>query len=129
MPLIRNGVFGALAVSLMLGAVQLALGRDMAGGRQIDAGAAPQAGINRAAKADRAAAPALASSWPTRTIGLRFDSLADMSVLIRVHVEETRARPAARALVKPGKTAVACEPVVSVLAEAAKSLQPGRCVT
>ena len=27
------------------------------------------------------------------------------------------------------KTAVACEPVVSVLTEVAKLLQPGRCVT
>jgi len=129
MPLIRNGVFGALAVSLMLGAVQLACGHDLAGGRQIDAGAPPQAGINRAAKADRATAPVSASSRSTRTIRLRLDSLADMSVLIRVHVEETRARPAAPASAKPGKTAVACEPVVSMLTEAAKLLPPGRCVT
>jgi hypothetical protein len=42
---------------------------------------------------------------------------------------ETRARPAAPAFAKPGKTAVACEPVVSVLTEVAKLLQPGRCVT
>jgi hypothetical protein len=32
-------------------------------------------------------------------------------------------------LMKPGRTAVACEPVVSVLTEVAKLLQPGRCVT
>jgi hypothetical protein len=42
---------------------------------------------------------------------------------------ETRARPAAPSFAKPGKTAVACEPVVSVLTEVAKLLQPGRCVT
>jgi hypothetical protein len=30
---------------------------------------------------------------------------------------------------KPGDRKVACEPVVSVLTEVAKQLQPGRCVT
>jgi hypothetical protein len=46
-------------------------------------------------------------------------------------VKETRNRPPAPGLTKPGdrKLRVACEPVVSTLTEVAKLLQPGRCVT
>jgi hypothetical protein len=120
---IQKGIFGALAVALTLGAAQFAAGQDLIG-RQM-AGVAPEVGINRAAKADRAAAPS--GTTQTRTIALRVDSLSDTSILIRVP-EETRARPAP-SFAKPGKTAVACEPMVSVLTEVAKMLQPGRCVT
>ena len=96
----------------------------------------PPTVINRSAKADRAAGPA-GSAEQTQTISLRPESLSDTSVLVRVPVvkkPETDARngPAAPSLFKSGdrrKTTVACEPMVSVLTEVAKQLQPGRCVT
>jgi hypothetical protein len=126
---IVEGIFGALAVSLTLGAVQFASGHDLVG-RQIVT-PAPETDVNRAAKADRAAV--LPSPAQTQTIALRFDSLADTSILIRVPVakDEARGRPAPPQFTKSGdrKTAVACEPVVSVLTEVAKRLQPGRCIT
>jgi hypothetical protein len=124
---IVKGIFGALAVSLTLGAVQFASGHDLVG-RQA-ATTAPESEINRAAKTDRSAVPV--SHVQTRTLALRLDGLTETSVLIRVPVaEESRARPA-RSLLRSGsgKTTVACEPMVSVLTEVAKQLQPGRCVT
>ena len=124
---IRNAVFSALAASLTLGAMQLASGHDLVGAEQVGANDAPQAAINRSAKADRLAV--LESLLPTRTIALRFDRLADMTVLLRVHLGETPARPNVPAFAKPGTTTLACEPVVSVLTDLANRLQPGRCVT
>jgi hypothetical protein len=125
---IHKGIFGALAVLLTCGAVQFAFGHDLAG--QQAASAAPETGVNRATKADRAVVPA--SPGETRTIALRVDGVADTSVLISVRVpKEAQGRPASSLMTKPGdrKTVVACEPVVSVLTEVAKLLQPGRCVT
>jgi hypothetical protein len=129
---ILKGILGTLAVSLTLGAVQFASGHDLAGGKAIatapESAAAPVSITNRIAKADREALPAVRIR--TRTVALRLDSLADTSVLIRVPVvaEETRARPLP-SMLRPGRAAVACEPVVSVLTDVAKQLQPGRCVT
>jgi hypothetical protein len=82
--------------------------------------------VNRASKADRAAKLAW-SPAQTRTIALRLDGFSDTSFLLRVPA----ANAAAPAPAKPGnrKLTVACEPVVSVLTEVAKLLQPGRCVT
>jgi hypothetical protein len=137
-------IFAAIAVSLTCGAVQLASGRDFTRGPQ-NILSAPEAAINininRAAKADRAARLA-ASAAPTQTISLRLDALSDTSVLVRMPAakqagHEARNGPPAppasspRAVTKPGdrKMTVACEPVVSVLTEVAKLLQPGRCVT
>jgi hypothetical protein len=129
---LATGIFGAIAVSLSFGAAQFALGRDLTTGVQnvsqnsLDVS---EPTINRAAKADRAAVVA-GSQVPTRTISLRFDSLSDTSVLIRVPaVRQADDRSSARPVAKPGKTTLACEPVVSVLTEVAKQLQPGRCVT
>jgi hypothetical protein len=144
---LAKGIFGAVAVSLALGAVPLAFGQDLAERWQAVADApdtAINSAVNRSAKADRA--PGLASpAAPTRTISLRVDSLADTSVLIRIPAartlennaagkpvdKEVRNTPAAPGMMKSGdrKTTVACEPVVSVLTEVAKLLQPGRCVT
>ena len=127
---ILKGIFGALAVSLTFGVVQFASGHDLIG-RQAVANtpetSAPETGINRAAKADRAAVPL--SHVQTRTVALRLDGLTETSVLIRVPLaDESRARPVSSPL-RSGQTTVACEPVVSVLTEVAKQLQPGRCVT
>ena len=127
-----TGIFVAIAVSVSLGAAQLASGRDLSGLQ--DPPAAPaaagtlEASINRAAKADRAARitePAAA----TRTVSLQLQSLSNTSILIRVPVaQEARSRaPSVRRF--NGKMAVACEPMVSVLTEVARQLQPGRCVT
>ena len=138
---ISKTVFGALAV-LSLGAVQLAFGQDLADRWQAvndtSATTASAASINRSAKADRADAVA-APATPTRTIALRLDNLADTSVLVRIPVARNTEKAAekdarnapASTLTKSGdrKTAVACEPPVSVLTEVAKLMQPGRCVT
>jgi hypothetical protein len=141
---ISKAVFGTIAASLTLGAVQLAFGHDL-GFRpelirqgllgQPSLAGTPATLINRSAKADRAAIAA-GPAAQTRTISLRLDSLSDTSVLIRVPAAskpETAARngPAAPPLFHSGvrKATIACEPMVSVLTEVAKRLQPGRCVT
>ena len=130
---ISKAIFGAIAVSLALGAVQFASGHDLIGDQALTG--TPPSIINRTAKADRAAGVA-GSVARTRTISLRLDSLSDTSILIRLPVAkkpETEAQTggAARSLFESGghKAAVACEPSVSVLTEIAKRLQPGRCVT
>jgi hypothetical protein len=129
-----KAIFGVLAILVACGAVQLAFGHDLTGMGQA-ASAAPEAvGINRAAKADRdAVKPGPAQ---TQTFALRINGMPDTSVLVRVRAvkdsvsDEARNRPVP-SMMKSGdrKTAVACEPVVSVLTEVAKLLQPGRCVT
>jgi hypothetical protein len=133
---LSRGVFAAIAVSLTCGIVQFALGRDLSRGPQ-DSVSAPETAtninnidINRAAKADRAVG-VLARPVQTQTISLRLDVLSDTSVLIRIPVAQARKSPSAPAVTKSGerKMAVACEPVVSILTEVAKQLQPGRCIT
>jgi hypothetical protein len=139
---LSRGIFGAIAVSLTLGAVPLALGSDLSAGPQVSAG--PQTDhkqgtlsstVNRSAKMDRGAAAAVAQSdAPMRTISLQLNGLSETSVLVRIPVAEAvRSRSPASTPVqfKSGdrKSTVACEPVVSVLTEVAKLLQPGRCVT
>jgi len=126
---IHKGIFGALAIALMFGAAQLAFGHDLKVGKP-DAPAAPGTDINRAAKADRAPVPL--SQIATHTIVLQPDGLDDTSVLVRVPVaREARNRRVPSLIDRSGarKTTVACEPVVSVLTEVAKLLEPGRCVT
>jgi hypothetical protein len=120
---LSRGIFGAIAVTLTFGAVQLASGRDLSGVSP-DPAASAVDGVNRAAKADRAVGAAI-SPAQTQTISLRLNGLADTSVLVRVPV----AQAARSSLTTPSKRKLACEPVVSVLTEVAKQLQPGRCVT
>jgi hypothetical protein len=126
---IHKGIFGSLAIALMLGAAQFAFGHDLIGGKP-EAPVAAGTDINRTAKADRAPVPV--SPGQTRTIALQPDGLDDTSVLVRVPIpKEARNRPAPPSGMKSRdtKTAIACEPPVSVLTEVAKLLQPGRCVT
>jgi hypothetical protein len=125
---IQKGIFGALAIALTFGAVQLASGHDLIG-RQAAAKGAAAAAVNRAAKMDRAAVPSAGSQ--TRTIALKLGNLPDTSVLVRVAVrkDEARNRPATPPSAKPTGRTIACEPVVSVLTDVAKLLQPGRCIT
>jgi hypothetical protein len=143
---IFKGIFGAIAVSLALGAVQLASGHDLGIKRELLSRQAlmdtPRTIINRSAKADRAAG-VVGSAAQTRTILLRLDSLADTSVVVRIPAAKPAEKDARnspppsvpRSGTKSGtksgprKMTVACEPMVSVLTEVAKQLQPGRCVT
>jgi len=120
-----TGIFGALALSLSFGAAQFALGRDLP-----ETAPAPAGGINRAAKADRIAGAA-GSAAQTRTIALRLDAFSDTSFLVRVPLAKAPESPSVPPKAKPAgrRPMVACEPVVSLLTEVAKLLQPGRCVT
>jgi hypothetical protein len=136
--ILGKAIFGAIAASLTLGAVQLASGHDLTDRWQAVAAAPTPAiasSINRASKADRAVVAG--STEQTQTVSLRLESLSDTTVLVRVPVAKTpetdaRNAPATPSLFKSGdrrKSTVACEPMVSVLTEVAKQLQPGRCVT
>jgi hypothetical protein len=130
---LAKAVIGATALSLMLGAVQFASGRDL--GLQDPAAGLDQPGmpsatiINRTAKTDRAARVA-APAVTMQTVSLRLSGLPDMSVLMQVPVSRATGTPGSF-LGQPGsgKRTVACEPMVSVLTEVAKLLQPGRCIT
>jgi hypothetical protein len=132
---LSTGIFGAIAVSLSLGAAQYASGQDLAGTFQISAGTS-EATVNRAAKADRTGS-ATQPATPMRTISLQLESLADTSVLIRLPVaQQARGEKEPTSRTAPSLTnsgnrnpTVACEPVVSILTEVVKQLQPGRCVT
>jgi hypothetical protein len=138
---ISKAIFGVLAISVACGgaAAQLAFGQNLTGHELAAIGpaaaaAAPESGINRAAKSDRDAVRSAPAQ--TQTIVLRLNGLPDTSVLVRMPAakagvnDEARNRPAP-SMMKPvhRKTTVACEPVVSVLTEVAKLLEPGRCVT
>jgi hypothetical protein len=128
---ISAGIFGILAVSLTFGAVQLASGRDLAGFVRAPS-ATTAVTVNRTTKTDREASASIVPGERTRTISLRFDSLPDTTVLVRLPLaQEARNVPAHRSLMRSpdSKATVACEPVVSVLTEVAKRLQPGRCIT
>jgi hypothetical protein len=130
---LTTGISGAIALVLISGAAQFALGRDlgMLPVDQLSSGspAADASAVNRGAKADRATGPA-GSPAVTRTVSLKLSGFSDTTFLLRVPV--TSAAPTAASStakrVAP-KPAVACEPMVSVLTEVAKQLEPGRCVT
>jgi hypothetical protein len=126
---LSRGILGAFAVSLMFTAVQIASGRDLSSVSLVSASRvsllSAGEGINRDAKADRAAVVS-ASAGQTRTISLRFDGLSDTSVLVRVPATKTARETS---LGKSGDRKLACEAVVSVLTEISKRLEPGRCVT
>jgi hypothetical protein len=140
---ISKAILGAAAVLLSLGAAQFAFGEDLTVGMRT--AGIPDQGIDRSGKADRA--PVLAEPVaPTQTISIHVDRVPGTSVLIRMPVardeeggkDQGRARQgnagsapqgnAAQQAKDPHRT-VACEPVVSVLTEIAKRLQPGRCIT
>ena len=120
-----TGILAAIALSLSFGAAQFALGRDLP-----EAAPSPAGGINRIVKADRIAIIA-GSAAQTRTIALRLDAFSDTSFLVRVPLAKAPESPSVPPKAKPAgrRPMVACEPVVSLLTEVAKLLQPGRCVT
>ena len=128
---VSRGVYGAAAIAMALGAIPLAAGRDLADGAQLLLTAAssvtrdaPASGVNREAKADRSARTMGA---PSDTISLRLDDFPGTSVLVRVPAKSARDGSSTKS--GSARPKVACEPVVSVLTEVAKLLQPGRCVT
>ena len=141
-----TGISGALALALISGAAQFALGRDLGRDLSQSLGRLPQIiqplpfslssldtvtpSVNRGAKADRTTGPA-GSPALTRTVSFKLNGVSDMAILVRVPVVAANS-PAVSSSAKPitrKPMAVACEPVVSVLTEVAKILQPGRCVT
>jgi outer membrane scaffolding protein for murein synthesis (MipA/OmpV family) len=125
---ISKGILAAGAVALSLGAAQFAAGEDLTVGMR--ATGVPDQGVNRAAKTDRA--PVVAELKPaTRTVAIHVDRFPDTSILVRIprDHEARSSTPPQLELKGERKMAVACEPVVSVLTEIAKRLEPGRCVT
>ncbi|HZR71299.1 hypothetical protein [Bradyrhizobium sp.] len=133
------GISGALALSLVSGAAisgaaGFARGRDqspIAGsstpttqGLSLSASAEGAPSVNRGSKADRTAA-VVGSPASSRTISLQLEAFSDTTFLVRIPAANSNA-PARPAAVR--RLMVACEPVVSVLTEVAKRLQPGRCV-
>jgi hypothetical protein len=124
------GIVSIVAVSATCGAIQLASGRDLittgTAGSTISATALE--GINRSAKSDRADV-VKAPAGPSRTIMVTPEGVTSTSILIRVPTTEARERSSSNARAPASTRKIACEPVVSVLTEVAKLLQPGRCVT
>jgi len=130
------GIYGAIALLVTSGVAQLALGHDLSettpAGLQnslTDPLTADGHVVNRGSKADRATSVG-GSPAQTRTISLRLDGFSDTSFLVRVPVASGNSNSSpARTKSGDRKLVLACEPVVSVLTEVAKRLQPGRCVT
>jgi hypothetical protein len=123
---IVRGIFGAAAVALTLGAAQLASGGDLT---QIGLQSGQSLGqdINRESKSDRAVVARQVEQGQTVSV-----KLVGQTILVRIPSEQLgEARRPPSLLKAPGarKTVFACEPVVSVLTELARQLQPGRCVT
>lgn len=135
------GISGVLALSLISGAAEFALGRDLPPAAEYAEYHAPMSSsmsssspvegapsINRGSKADRAAGPA-GSPALMRTISLQLTAFSDTTFLVRIPVAAgtpPATRAPARSTIR--RSMVACEPVVSVLTEVAKQLEPGRCV-
>lgn len=124
---IVRGVLGAMAIAGTLGAAQLAVGGDLGQIRsnQHTAEAVAVQAVNRAAKADRLEGH---DGQPGQTVAV---DLIGQSVLVRIPRDKIGDAVRARAPAQPAaqqRRMVACEPVVSVLTEVAKQLQPGRCV-
>ena len=131
MSYIHKGILSAVAIALTCGASQFAAGEDLTVGMRTTQ--APEQGVNRAAKTDRAAI-AVDAVAPTKTVAIHVDRLPATSILVRIparHEASGNATPAAPVQVKSGasKPDIACEPVVSVLSDMAKRLPPGRCIS
>ena len=128
---IVKGIFSVVAVSLTFGAVQLAFGHDLKSRFKSFAGVPREDTVGRTGKADRLARAATAPTT-TQTIAIHVDRLPETSILVRIPAKQASSTAPSMFLIKdePKATStVACEPMVSVLTEIAKRLQPGRCVT
>ena len=124
-----NGILGVVAVVATFGAVQFASGHDLTVGMR-SSGTPEQEEVNRAVKADRAA---VVAAMPTqaRTISIRLERLPNTSIVVRLPAAREARSTGPALFIKSGERAgaVACEPMVSVLTEIVRQLQPGRCVT
>jgi hypothetical protein len=127
---IHKGILGAVAIALTCGASQFAAGEDLTVGMR--SAQAPEQGVNRAAKTDRGAIVTEPVA-PTKTVSFHVDRLPETSIVVRIPASHEARGSAASAPVKlksgASKPDAACEPVVSVLTDIAKHLQPGRCIT
>ena len=129
-----NGILGVVAVVATFGAVQFASGHDLTVGMR-SSDTPLQEEVNRTVKADRAAVVA-AMPAQARTISIRLERLPNTSIVVRLPAARLPAAREARStgpalFIKSGEraAAIACEPMVSVLTEVVRQLQPGRCVT
>lgn len=124
---IVRGIFGVIAVTGTLGVAQLAIGGDLGEPRLQEQAVAAAQAVNRDGKADRGAVSQM-SSAPGQTYGV---TLVGQSVLVRVPDAQVgqAGRPRAQQPSAAPRRMVACEPVVSVLTDVAKQLEPGRCMT
>jgi hypothetical protein len=136
MSYITTGALGLLAASLAFGGVQFGMasnGSLLPGDASLQQNVSRDVAsvVNRSTKADRVIViPAQAD---TVTLSFQLRGLKDMSVAMRLPTAEAlRLRPAgsaAKANAVARKATFACEPVVSVLTDVAKQLEPGRCIT
>lgn len=127
---IHKGILAAIAIALTCGASQFAAGEDLTVGMR--SAQAPEQGVNRTAKTDRAAITAEPVA-PTKTVSIHVDRFPETSILVRIPAKHEARGNATQAPVQlksgAAKPAVGCEPVVSVLSEMAKQLPPGRCIS
>ncbi|WP_295848939.1 hypothetical protein [Tardiphaga sp.] len=141
---ISSGIVGVMAAIATFGAIQYAAGSDLRGTFGVAGQAAVETAsiqetagaVNRAAKGDRMTSNS-AGRERGQTMSFEVQGLSATSVLLHlapipVRTETIVVRPSpvsVKTLAAGEKSAVACEPPVSVLSEVAKLLQPGRCVT
>lgn len=146
MSYMASGTLGAVAAVLALGAVHLdvsaandAPGPVQRGDARVmtpaRAGGEPiVTSVDRSAKGDRKTVVSPAGGL---TLSFTLSGLPDTSVMMRVPAGEAadalRRAPASTTGSNKGSSAgsrpIACEPVVSVLTDVAKRLEPGRCIT
>ena len=125
---ISKAVLGAIAITLTLGAAQFASGHDLVNRLQA-VSEQPSQIVRHPGKADRLA-DLKPFSEPTKTVSLRLNDLDDTSVLLRIPSAQARTiKPPMLLRNQSRKPTLACEPVVSVLTEVARLLEPGRCLT
>jgi len=124
-----NGILGVVAVLATFGAVQFASGHDLTVGMR-SSDTPLQEEVNRTVKADRAAVVA-AMPAQARTISIRLERLPNTSIVVRLPAAREARSTGPALFIKSGEraAAIACEPMVSVLTEVVRQLQPGRCVT
>ena len=124
-----NGILGVVAVVATFGAVQFASGHDLTVGMR-SSDTPLQEEVNRTVKADRAAVAA-AMPAQARTISIRLERLPNTSIVVRLPAAREARSTGPALFIKSGEraAAIACEPMVSVLTEVVRQLQPGRCVT
>ncbi|MEH2479382.1 hypothetical protein V1282_002739 [Nitrobacteraceae bacterium AZCC 2146] len=136
---ISSGILGLMAAATTLGAIQYASGSDLRGtvgrGTMGDESRVDVSAVNRAAKADRGPLASVQNDQ-RQTLSFRVYGLPDTSVLMRLPVARLKVEAIKNGSTPPSvskpvdrRSAIACEPPVSVLTEVAKLLQPGRCIT